>query len=692
VLNTVLMTAALLCTAAPVARAADPPPGSVWSQHTIQEADGTDLHADVLRPAGIPEDQKTPVILSVGPYFNHTGQLGPLGLVEAAPYDPIGGGPSDRFYDFINGAKVFERGYTWVQVDLRGFGGSNGCLDWGGPGEQADVVAAVEWAASQPWSTGKVGMYGKSYDGVTGILGIINQPKGLAAVIAQEPVYDLYRYLYMNRVRFPNSLLTPALYDAIAGSPGGAGDTLAYNFESLNDSARPGCPALNYNDQQDRNHDSAYWKQRDYIAPAKGKTTPLFLTQGFIEYNTKPDGAFDFYNAMAGPKRAWFGMWDHVRGNDRNEDGRLQMGREGWFDEAMRFYDRYVAGKSIDEAPVHKDPPVALQDNSGKWRREAAWPPGDSFTEDAALKPGSYRDDTTNNGTADTFPPGPTGVGVWTFSPAFDHEVHFAGVPRITADVTTQGPEGNFTAAIYDIDQKNNATLISRGTYLLPGSGKVAFDLYGNDWRLPAGHRFGVLVSSSHAEWWSPTPTFQTVTIKSASMAMPYLICARTDTIQGASNPKLEGYLQDAPFAVTDAQVKAGTDPAFPVPGPLEGACTAAERAGGPVAVPAAEGGGAGGSQGTPAGCVDRRKFAFRIHQPKKGRIVRAVAYVNGKRKASARGRRITRIAITKLPQGVFVVKIVATARDGGRTISVRRYRGCRKGRPQTTTRPPRGR
>ena len=33
-----------------------------------------------------------------------------------------------------------QRGYTFVMVDLRGFGGSSGCLDWGGPGEQADVV------------------------------------------------------------------------------------------------------------------------------------------------------------------------------------------------------------------------------------------------------------------------------------------------------------------------------------------------------------------------------------------------------------------------------------------------------------------------------------------------------------------------------------------------------------------------
>src|SRR5262245_27675886 len=192
--------AAALADVAP-AQADPPPPGATWTQASILEADGTKLHADVLRPAQLPADAMTPVILSIGPYFNHSGQTGPAGPVEGTPYTPTGvAGPSARFYDFINGARLMERGYTWVQVDLRGFGGSSGGLGWGGPGEQADVKAAVEWAARQPWSTGKVGMYGKSYDGVTGLIGIAQQPAGLAAVVSQEPVYDFYRYLYTNRV------------------------------------------------------------------------------------------------------------------------------------------------------------------------------------------------------------------------------------------------------------------------------------------------------------------------------------------------------------------------------------------------------------------------------------------------------------------------------------------------------------
>src|SRR4051812_34190231 len=83
---------------APAAFADPPPPGSKLIQANIDETDGTQLHADVLRPANLPDSAKTPVILSVGPYFNHTGQTGPLGPVEETPYNPLApNGVSSRF-------------------------------------------------------------------------------------------------------------------------------------------------------------------------------------------------------------------------------------------------------------------------------------------------------------------------------------------------------------------------------------------------------------------------------------------------------------------------------------------------------------------------------------------------------------------------------------------------------------------
>src|SRR5215211_7193645 len=223
-------------------------PDADWSEAWIPSSDGVTLHADVLRPKGATAAAKTPVIISIGPYFNHSGQTGPAGPAEGTNYDPVGpnAGPSERFQDFVEGSGLLKKGYSFVMVDLRGFGGSNGCLDWSGPGEQADVVNAVKWAASQPWSTGKVGMYGKSYDGLTGLVAVDKRPAGLAAVVSQEPVYDDYRYLYGDGMRRSNSALTPALYDGIAATPGPLTDEPNYNVNSLND---PVCLAQNFGAQ-----------------------------------------------------------------------------------------------------------------------------------------------------------------------------------------------------------------------------------------------------------------------------------------------------------------------------------------------------------------------------------------------------------------------------------------------------------
>jgi putative CocE/NonD family hydrolase len=651
------------------------PPGATWHEEYIKEADGTQLHADVLRPKQLPATAKTPVILSIGPYFNHTGQTGAASPVENVPFDPTANaGPSTRFYDFETGSNMFPKGYTYVMVDLRGFGGSSGCLDWAGPGEQADVKAAVEWAASQPWSTGKVGMYGKSYDAVTGLIGENAQPKGLAAVVAQEPVYDLYRYLYMNRVRFENSVATPALYDAIAAEPGSTGDTLAYNSNSVNDTARPGCPVFNHADQQDRNHDAPYWKPRNLIAGAGKGRTPLFMTQGFIENNTKPDGAWDYFNAVRAPKRAWFGMWDHVRGNDRDpkRGNRLAMGRAGWFDEVMRFFDHYVAGKSLKEAPTNKDPTLAVESSDGRWRAESHWPPPDSFSLNTPLNGGSYVDHGQNSGTNEGTPP--MGDGVWTFSPAFDHLVHFAGVPRVTVQANTQTSDANLVVDVYDLDAKSNATLISRGAYLLDGSNKpVTYDLYGDDWLLPAGHRIGVLITSSNGEWWTHTPTGQLVTVKSASISLPYLACARTQAIEGGPSLKLEDYMKLDPFAVDPATVQQATRAGFPVPGVLAPGCAGVKTGGGKIAA-----------------CVKHQKFRFRIHQPRpNGRIVRVDVFVDGKRTQTKRGHRVTSLVVKRPNKKNFTVKIVATSSTGQKTISVRHYRRCVKTAPHTHVQQP---
>ena len=174
--------------------------GADWFETFLDTADGERLYATVMVPAGTDLNDPSvdlPVVAVVSPYLG---------------YESISGhGPSDRFLDLIEGADLIANGYAVVQVSTRGTGGSSGCLDILGPGEQLDTITAVEWAASQPWSNGRVGLYGKSYDGNTGAFAVANQPAGLAAVVAQAIAPDRYRGSYGDKARLLQSLAYPGV-------------------------------------------------------------------------------------------------------------------------------------------------------------------------------------------------------------------------------------------------------------------------------------------------------------------------------------------------------------------------------------------------------------------------------------------------------------------------------------------------
>lgn len=586
----VVLAAAVVAALASTATGAraEVPEGAEWSAEKIQEADGTKLNATVFRPKGLAADAKTPVIISVGPYFSRAGEVGAAGPVEGAPYDPVQPQVPSRFTDVIEGAHLMEKGYTVAYVDLRGYGGSTGCQDWGGPGELADVGAAIRWAATQPWSTGDVGMYGKSYDGLTGLMGASLNPPELKAVVSQEPVYDLYRYLYSNGVRYANSVGTPALYDLIAATPGPLATDPKYVVDSLNDLQRPGCPALNWLDQQNDNHADPYWQARDYIRKTKGSDVPVFLTQGFLENNTKPDGAFEMFNGLTNPgNRAWFGMWDHVRGNDTTDDGsRLLMGRKGWFDEVGRFFDHHLKG-----GPAPQDPKVVVQTSDGTWRAEEQWPPADARMYATELNPGSYRDTTLNNGTGDG-----AGDGIWTFSPPLPHDAHLAGVPRITIDAGGPLARANLAVNVYEVAPDGTAMMLSRGTTLVGKGTTLDLELLGNDWKIPAGHRIGVLLSSSNAEWYLHVPTLTTVHVSGARIELPFLSRTRTADLEGSPAVRLEQWLAEAPFTVPAETIAAGTKADFALPPAMAPASTPAAGGSGTPAAPVSGAAASGGS------------------------------------------------------------------------------------------------
>lgn len=86
-----------------------------------------------------------------------------------------------------------SHGYVVVRADERGLGQSPGMLDTMSRGTSDAFVDVVEWAAEQPWSSGKVGLVGISYYAGSQWRVAARQPKGLAAMIPWEGMSDYYR-------------------------------------------------------------------------------------------------------------------------------------------------------------------------------------------------------------------------------------------------------------------------------------------------------------------------------------------------------------------------------------------------------------------------------------------------------------------------------------------------------------------
>jgi uncharacterized protein len=527
----VLLAAALVLglLGAPAAQAI--PEGSTFTEYRVPSGDGTILDIDVIRAEGTPDDERQPVIMVVSPYTL-----------------PENGRPSSRFDDFFADSGALHQGYTYAIATLRSFGQSEGCSDWGGPGEQMDVVAAVEWAAAQPWSTGKVALLGKSYDGWTGLMGIANQPQGLAAVISMEPVFDGYRYLYDDGIRFVNSALTPT---------------------SFMTRTQPACAVEYIVSQQDDDGDSAFWQQRELINKSRGKTTPLFLMQGFLERNTKPDGAFEYWEGIAGPKRAWFGQFDHIRGNDLHSDGETYLaGRDTYIDQAMDFLDAFLKDDPAARARFDAAPQVEVQDSDGNYRGEDSWPPADAITRTTTLNGGAYQDNGLNFGSRagallNLPAAGATGLGVWSISQPMPGVRRMAGEAVIDLDLVTSAPRSNLVANIYDIAPDGRATLVSRGADMvrLPGKQRHRLTMYGQDWVFAEGHRIGVLVSGSNMEWWVHQPTGAPVVVLEAFAELPILANERTEFLVGEETTRLRDHRNAAVITVPAPVIELFTTP-----------------------------------------------------------------------------------------------------------------------------------
>ena len=175
-----------------------PAPADLIKDHdvAVRMRDGVTLRVNVYRPAG---DGPFPVIMSVHPYRKdalprRTRRGWRLSfqfriMNQPEPYRIS----SETGWEAPDPVAWVARGYVVINADARGAGTSDGVGSLFSDGEARDVYDLVEWAGTQPWSNGRVGMLGVSYLAISQYKAAALHPPHLAAICPWEGFTDAYR-------------------------------------------------------------------------------------------------------------------------------------------------------------------------------------------------------------------------------------------------------------------------------------------------------------------------------------------------------------------------------------------------------------------------------------------------------------------------------------------------------------------
>lgn len=159
--------------------------------------DGSFVYADVFRPA---DDGQHPVIMSnsfYGKSFYHECICNEDDALKKEEMEDryFSGNPDglqSENHESVDSSVWVPNGYVCIRVDARGVCKSPGLQAPFSVQEAEDYYDAIEWAGTQPWSNGNVGLWGMSYLAMTQHNVATLQPPHLKAMIAIGTDADLY--------------------------------------------------------------------------------------------------------------------------------------------------------------------------------------------------------------------------------------------------------------------------------------------------------------------------------------------------------------------------------------------------------------------------------------------------------------------------------------------------------------------
>lgn len=494
------------------------PPGATEEYMTLR--DGVRLAANVFKPAG---SGPWPVVLSRTPYLKD-GRIDP-------ERDPKGVENKKRLAE--QAKRYTDAGYVFVFQDVRGKGRSQGFYA-AFENDIEDGYDAVEWAGTQPWSNGKVGMTGGSALGITANSAAMANPPHLKAAYVVVAPADRLTYSY------PGGVLKEK-------------DTIGWLRQQ-------GTSEEVLNRTRARALDDVSWNRVAMTTNRKYIRIPIYNVGGWYDiFNGGTVDNFEWLQNHGAPgargnQKLLMGPFGHgALTGDLAYPGSDRLSLGG--DQEIRWFDYWLKGQDngiMDEPPVSYFMMAGARKGAyspkNRMLASANWPPahrevryyataGNGLTTKAptlADSKVSYRFDpanpvTTYGGANLTFERGPDDqrqVGqrqdyLRFTTPPLDKDVVISGPVKAEIYAATDGPDTDFVAKLVDVYPDGYEALILdapiRTRYrngrseqvkmMTPGAPeKLVIDLWPTALTFEKGHRIALHITSSNAPRFEVNP------------------------------------------------------------------------------------------------------------------------------------------------------------------------------------------
>lgn len=430
----------------------------------LEMRDGVKLAIDICRPIDSITNEVVEEPLPV--VWMHT------------PYNRrYNNGNGDMTVDCYAGtaSQLIKYGYVVATVDFRGTYASFGHNEGYNRGEwisaaRTDAYDITEWLAQQPWSNGKIGMWGCSATGGSQMQAATEASPHLKAIFPMSFEFDVYDFRVMggiigargvDRPRKPGDLLPHEMRDIMAAPIDNDNDSLLLKqAKDQHAGTIENEGILPYRDSYSTlltDEASKQWwvssSPSTYLSKINNSGVAMYMAVNWDEGNTKP-GPFFAFNNFTIPRKLIIGPGVHC-------DWYTSMKLTG-FDivtEELRFFDYWLKG--IDNGIMDEDPVYYYTYNAPQgqeWCTSKTWPLADEQRVNYYLGEGTLdqekplssdsKDKTTVN--YDYRAKSEEGILVYETSP-LDEDVQITGHPEISLWVSSTATDGDFIATLKDV-------------------------------------------------------------------------------------------------------------------------------------------------------------------------------------------------------------------------------------------------